>query len=460
MSQKKEYFVFVVSFIFLISYGVWAQGPKTSYYFNPATELSWASCYVYMDGGSQQKIQFMPLVNIKGAPCGTEKYSKDINVKGPIVFIGNGIYKKEVWDSYNKIDVSNKIVMFCHDFPDSINAQLEKEVSLEYRITEAVSRKASAVVLFSYKEEYPFLFYKDKNMENIPEIPIITITKNSAIDIFACAGRDAKEIFNKWKETGKPKSEKFISKMDLKIKGKFDKVVTPNFTFCFRKELIPEKEMKKIAEINEKSVIFLHDIFKPEQLSWKKTFTAYFRDFDSKLFYTHHWGRGLSCDAGVFIVHEGGIPNYGLAVHENTHTLININWGGTTSFMDEGIAKYAEAQAVDKDKNHLLTIQFLKEGELIPIKEMLTINIGSSEKTNVAYPASGSFTEFLIESYALKNLKEAFILERRRKEEKEKEDTWEKAFGKSIDELEKEWLYWLVKRYRVDEKYIHNFLKK
>jgi len=63
------------------------------------------------------------------------------------------------------------------------------------------------------------------------------------------------------------------------------------------------------------------------------------------------------------MVYLEDLLNYGLAVHENTHTLINSNWSNSsTSFLNEGIAKYTEALATDKDKNHLMTIEFLKNG--------------------------------------------------------------------------------------------------
>jgi hypothetical protein len=436
----------------LILSNAWAQGPKTSYYYNPATELSWAQCYLYQQGGSRQKIQFLPVINNSSrAPSGTNKYSKDIDVNGPIVFIGNGIVKENICDSYvgyrtdytyADIDVTGKIVMFCYDFPDSIMEQLKEDVPLTSCISEAASRKASAVILFSYKEEYPFL------MADIPDIPVISITRNSAINILASAGRDGESIFKEWEESGKPpKSEELISKIELKIQGHFDKVETENFMFRFRKALISEKEMEEIIQVNEKSVRFLLDCFKDEQLTWEKVFIVYFRDYDAKLFYTHHWGKGLACDVGIFIVHEGGVPNFGLAVHENTHQLIGSNWSGSTSFMIEGVAMYAEALATDKDKNHLKTVQFLKENKLFPLKEMLTFSIGMPGlETEVAYPASGSFVDFLIKSYGLKTFKSIY------RNERKEEDSWQTIFGKSLSDLEEEWLDWLAKQYKIDEK--------
>ena len=136
---------------------------------------------------------------------------------------------------------------------------------------------------------------------------------------------------------GSFESEEFISKLALRIEGKFNKIETDNFTFVFREELISEEEMKALIDVNEKSVNFILDLCKSEKLRWKKSFAAYFRDYDSKLFYVSHWGKGFSYEGGTFMVYDGKLPDYSLAAHENMHTLIRTNWGGSSSFMADSI---------------------------------------------------------------------------------------------------------------------------
>jgi hypothetical protein len=461
-------------FILFICCNIWAQGPRISYYYNPATELSFASCYIYQQGGSQQKIPFLPVISrsFQRAPLGIDNYNKDVNVEAPIVFIGNGIVKDNVWNSYmgrrfdytqGEINVAGKVVMFCYDFPDSIEAQLKEEIPLEARISEAASRKASAVIIFSYKTEYPFLYVSYKNEADIPDIPVIAITKDSAINILYSSGFDGKEVIKNWEESGNPLSGELITRLSLKIKGKFDRVETDNFLIRFRKEFISKDEIDQIAQINEESIKFLFNVFKEEKnLSWKKQLTVYFRDFDSKLFYTHHTGWGLASNEGVFNIFRKSERDFGLAAHENTHTLTYLNWSDdSTSFLNEGIAKYTEALATEKNKNHLAVIKYLKEKKLFPLEEMVHFNIGfPGLKTNVGYPASGSFAHFLIDGYGLTSFKKVFILEARTDKEKEQGNSWEKAYKKSLIELEKEWLYWLKKRYKIEETYIQNHLNK
>jgi hypothetical protein len=435
MRQKQLLLILVIIVPALL-----AQGPALSYLTDPDTKLSFASCYLYFDGGSRHRIPFLPVVNSKGAPCGTERYTKDVQLKAPIVFVGNGIVRQDVPDPYRGLDVEGKVVMFSYDFPDRVNAEVEKAVSMEERIQEAVKRGAAGVVLFSAREENPFPIYEEHDAERIPEIPIIAINKRSAALILASDYRKPDQLFKGWEFEGKFRPGVLISKLNLRLEGKFDMINTDNFTFAFQPGRIPREQAVELADVNEKSVVFLMELFRDTGARWKKTFTVYYRDYDAKVFYLHHWGSGMSGDAGVFMVYDGSAPDYGLAVHENAHTLIGQHWSGSTSFMTEGIGKYAEAMATDKSANHRRTLKELQEGKLFPLDEMATINIGSDPRTEIAYPAAGSFVQFLIDRYSLKTLKVVYEGEGQRSIGKTKEDPWIAAYGKPLSDLEREWL--------------------
>jgi len=455
--------ILLIFFGFLFVAQILAQGPLVSYYYQPATELDFAECHVYMEGGSKLRIPFMPVIsrNFQRAPLGTQNYRRDIDIQGQLVFIGSGVVLNEKRNDYQgrredysigEIDVTGKIVLFSIECTDSLIEKYDDKVSLEQRITEAETRGAKAAVLFTRKDDYPFLFVQYQEEEHIPSLPVITITRNSFEQIMASAGRNDESILEDWEKQGKiPKSEVLISKLVLNIEGRFDQVQNDHFLFCFRKKYIPRKQMNELVKINERSVKFIFDFFESvEKPEWDKRMNVYFRDYDSKLFYTHHWGRGLACQEGVFMVHQGEIPEFGLAVHENTHLYTYINWTDETcSFMGEGIAKHLEALAENKNQDHLAVMEFLKNQELFPLEELLIHQIGMSGlKTTVGYPATGSFVGFLIEQYGLKKFRQAFILEGRSWKEKNQKDTWQEVYDKSIFSLETEWLQWLVDHFQ------------
>jgi hypothetical protein len=410
--------------------GIFAQGPTLSYLAGPGTELPWAECNVHLQGGSKHKIPFLPVVNSRWAPAGTDKYTRDVRLDAQLVFVGDGVVR-DGFDPYRGLDVSGKIVLLSFDFPDTLHPGLEKEYPLDRRVGEAVSRQAAGIVVFSWTEEYPFPRYQD--MDAVPEIPIIAVNRRSAEVILESAGLDAERLFKAWKSEGKFQPSPLISRLMLRIDGTFGRVSSDNFDVYYEKPRIAAEKVSALVDVNERSVKFILDLFTADTPKWRKTATTYFRDYDSKLFFTHHWGSGASSDAGIFMVFDGAVPNFGLAVHENTHMLIGENWGGSTSFLNEGLGKYAEAMATDRDANDRVTAAFLKDSKLVPLERMLAMRIGSDPATEVAYPAAGSFVGFLIRTYSLARLKVVF-------QGANKPDIWRTAFGIPLVQLEKEWL--------------------
>lgn len=442
----------------ILPWEMYGQGPGKAYYYFPEVELSWASCNIFFDGGSQMKVPFLPVICFKIAPMGTDQYSRDIDVSAPVVFVGNGI-SGEDYDCYKDQDVKNKFVMFFYDFPDTVHAGLEG-TSLVERIEGAYEKDVAGIVLISWEDPNPFLVYEKPDIDSIPEIPVITVNMKTAQKILMSSRIKSDELLEKWKK-GEFNSKELICKMSLKIEGDFDRIETNDFEFCFRENYIPRDEMEEIIEVNQESVDFILELFNEAGFVWKKIFSCYFRDYDVKLFYTHHWGRGFSsARLGNFYVHDSKIPDYGLAVHENTHTLIYQNWGESESFFDEGIAKYAEAMAGDVDQNHKKVIQFLEERELAHLDEMLDFKIGSGDRpTRLGYPASGSFIHFLLESYGLSKLRNMYG---GNPEEKQKNIHYvlEDTFNKTPVQLEEDWLRWLQKKFGFDKQLITDHFRK
>ncbi len=442
--------VLLVTVIFTFCHPINAQGPRSEYFHNTITELSWASGNIYLEGGSQQKINFTPLISSNGSPYGTEKYSKNISLDGHIYFVGNGIVDDH-HNSYQNLEVEKKIVMFCYDFPDTINLKIETSSDLKRRISEALKFRVTGIVLFSYQRDAPFLAIRDTLLMIDNEVPIITINRITAENIFYSAGKNPEGIFDQWKSGNIPKSERLITKIRVEVKGKFEKIESEHFLIRFREENIPVSQMKTLIDTNNESVKFILNLFSELNPYWRKSFIAYFSDYDSKLFYTRHWGFGWSTDNGVFMVYNKELPGFGLAVHENTHTLFRSNWGGQSSFMNEGVAMHAEAMATGKDKNHLKTAEFLKENQLYRLSQMLDFDIGRDEaETEIGYPASGSFIQYIIETYGLEKFFDKWKVA----------EEWDQVYGLSVKDMERQWLEWLSRKYKVENEYVLKHFEK
>jgi hypothetical protein len=316
---------------------------------------------------------------------------------------------------------------------------------LESRIREAASRKAAAVIVFSTRQPEPWPMFRDDSGQPPPDIPAIVLRRNAASALLGASGFALTALLDKWQSGPVLSRPDLIIRIRFRIAGAFSRIDGQHFSMAFEPSIDPNA-INRLAIANEKSVGFLGPLFRNADARWRTSRVTYFRNFDSKLFYTHHLGRGLSSDAGVFSVFDATGADFGLAVHENTHTLLNDNWGGSTSFMSEGMARYAESQATDADRDHRLTASFIRGGRLFGLTEMIGIAIGSDQRTEVAYPASGSFVGYLVSTYGLPAIRDAYRLEAREAAAKAGQDSWSTAFKKPLTQLEADWLRWLGAR--------------
>jgi hypothetical protein len=467
--------VFVLVSTLLVAFSALeGQGPRVSHFFHPATEVPWAEGVVYQAGGSRQKVPFMPLVATGSyrAPLGTANLTRDVAVDGGLVFIGNGIVHGEDWNSYvgrredgslGAIDVSGKVVLFSHDAPDAAREEYGRAVPLSRRIGEAAARGAAAVVLFATSEDHPWFSLRFGAGVEPPDVPAIILSRQSVLDLFAASGVFDELVLERWAETrAPPESRELITSMRIRLDGVFETIETENFVFRYPRGAYGRDDMNRIAELNEESLRFLRRTLQvDEPLRWERLTTVSFTGFDSKLFYTSHTGRGLASQEGVFNVFAGGVPDYSLIVHENMHILGGLNWGSTTSFLNEGIAMHMEALATDRDRNHGRTAALLEAGSLFPLESMATFQIGMpGAKTDVGYPASGSFTGFLLERWGVGPFGEVFALEGRNLEEREADDSWPRVYDRDLKALEREWLAWLATEHALSDHAVHAHLAR
>lgn len=143
-------------------------------------------------------------------------------------------------------------------------------------------------------------------------------------------------------------------------------------------------------------------------------------------------GNGLAQPdrQAVFMVYSPSIKAVGN--HEFFHLFAWNLWGSSKEvFVSEGMAVYSD------DKWHSYNLhplaKFLKEkGKLVPLKQLL--QGFRKENDLVTYPQSGSFMKFLSEKYGKDKIRKIW---------KGGQRAFAKSYGKSLDELEKEWLAFL-----------------
>ncbi len=452
----KRWFVLL---LLLTTIAIWApsesmaQGPLPEYYYAPETELGFADCWIKFTEGSRSRIPFLTVVDRSlRAPLGIGDYEHDLQRQAPVVFIGDGIafdkekdfyYGRRLDYSVGTIDIAGKVVLLCLDCWTSG----DKIPPIGQRLAWAATHGAAAAAVFSVKREAPILAIETARYPEASGIPAVTISKRSALRLLASAGEDGVKLLDEWESIGSPPfSRELISRLELNLQGRFDTFTSPNFIYRFPPGALSSQQVEKMTTYSEQALAFISKLLPgSEEREWRPAMTTFFPDYDSKVFYTLHWGTGLSTDTGTFMVWGSAVPSYELIVHETAHLYNSTFWSlESSSFLHEGIAMYAQAQAVDPAQNHRRILSWMENGQLLPLAELVDHEIGMpGTKTDIGYPASGSFVGFLCESYNKEKVREAYILDGRSAEERSREDTWSIVFGKTLAELEHEWLQWI-----------------
>lgn len=176
-----------------------------------------------------------------------------------------------------------------------------------------------------------------------------------------------------------------------------------------------------------------------------------FGDKDTKAKYVLHIGEGWGFNRVMVEVYNDDIKLD--PFHEMSH-IVTGTLGTPPPLFDEGFAVYvAEAEGADAllwlgwpgQKVDDVTRQLKGEGRLIPLTDLIAVtNIGDSEeRAIVEYPESASFVKFLIKTYGTDAFRQIFS------RLKNSDDqvivvtnlvALEAITGKTLDELEAEWL--------------------
>ena len=408
-----------------------AQGPLADFYYQPELELSWASAHLTLEGGARLRIPFLPVVDGLNSPYGTANYARDVRVQAPLAFVPA---------APEGIDVTGRAVLMPMDRPKGVEAAAG-DLGLAARLHAMADLGAAAVVLFSFRQPHPFLLDEEGWLPSPSGLPVVTITREAARTVLASSTTRLDEVEMAWRQGSVPEPAEMISRLELQIHGRFERIETEHFVFRFQPGHFADNG--EIAEVNEDAVAFLLDLFAGQVGAWTRTTVTYFPDFDSKVFFTHHWGSGLGADHGIFLVQNETETSRGLVVHEQAHILIGSNWGWSTSFLAEGVATYAESMATDPGDPCRQVWRFHEAGELFSLGEMLGFQVGAHSGTSVAYPAGGCFIRFLVDAHSLETMRQVYELEARSPEEKARASTWRLVFDTDLAGMEREWLDWL-----------------
>lgn len=423
----------------LVGLGLWvwltpwpavAQGPSPAYFHDPSTEVPWASCESYQPGGSHQRVPFLPagVRHPDRAPAGTLGYTRDVTFDGPLVMVGDGLGE----DDEPTVDLAGAVVLM------RLGGRGELE-ALETRLSVLSRLGATAAVVFPLTDAAPFPAV-DSDL-----LPVVAVTRATVERMLAAHSPIAGSLLEDWSASRVPPPPEAMNlRLRCTYEGAFEALETSRFVVRYRETALSADQVEELARVNEDSVDLLLTTFPGHDLEWSKHVTTFFRGFDTKVFYTHHWGFGLATANRSYLVYQGA-PDPGLVTHENAHVLFDRSWGETSSFVSEGIGRHAEAVATDAELNHRETLANLHAGRLFPLARMVDFEIGMpGAETDIGYPAAGSFVAYLLERRGLAAFRQIWTAQAGAEERAV--SGWRTVYGEDLDELERSWHEWLGSR--------------
>ena len=143
--------------------------------------------------------------------------------------------------------------------------------------------------------------------------------------------------------------------------------------------------------------------------------------------------------AKKFAVH--GIYNKKIKIvgkHEIVHLLTN-KWGKPPELLRQGLAEAME-KGWHKIDHHQWARNFYKNKKLIPLNILLDDKKFWQLDDLMTYPESGSFIKYLINFYGLELFKKLYKNFKYNLPHKQKMFVIKKIIGKSLEELEKDWI--------------------
>ena len=431
-------YTLIVLFLLFGSTNATGQGPSPSYFHDLGSQIPWAECVAYQPGGSSQKIPFIPAIVTAPvrAPAGTLGYSRDVRFDSHLVFIGEGPAEAGS-DTESVPDVDGSVAL--------MTLQSTSSASLEERVMTLARRGAVAVAVFPKDRRvfYPVLKPElKKDFEDL--VPVIGLSHDTARRLFAAHSPLGEEDLQRWIDGGEaPRLERIVPRLRCFFEGRFRRLESPKIVLLSRQSAMDEAEAAELLRVNERSVAFLLNLFDGSGVTWARTPTVYFRGHDAKVFYTLHWGAGLANATGSYLLYSEQ-PDFGLVVHEHTHSLFDRSWGETVSFLSEGLAMYAQAQATDPMLCNRRTRELREKGVSVPLEALLEHEIGTPGKaTDFGYPAAGSFVEFLLQQGGLPKFEELY----RKAQPGPDVDLGGlllELYGATPSDLEAAWISWLA----------------
>ncbi|KUK66664.1 MAG: Uncharacterized protein XD85_0077 [Parcubacteria bacterium 34_609] len=239
------------------------------------------------------------------------------------------------------------------------------------------------------------------------------------------------------------------------LNGGLAKEEAPHYSFYFQKKSLTEKDIKNIIDIKEghyKKILNWLDLSNNRKIDYylypslKEKITLMGDDSPGNAIWEELEIENGKSDTKKFEIHV--VYNEKckfIGEHEDAH-LLSLPWGLSIYLFCEGLSQYMEDNFMGEDL-HTVAKKLLQEDKLYSLEWLSVNNNWENVEPVIIYPQVGSFSKFIIEKYGKDKFRELYQGTSRHFKTSKNLSEIEKIYNKKIDQLESEWIDFLLSRF-------------
>jgi len=446
------------------------QAPPNEFYHSPQIVLPYAHILLTLPDGSHHSIPFTPIV-VNNAPIGIDNYTKDIDIRGRLVFAGNGItVPDKKYNAYGTHNFHGHIPLIIYNVPENFQQRYGEKSDLHIRAYEAAQRGAVAMIVFGIAGNpgwnAPFVALP----ETTPpiSIPVVMISYNSGISLFEQSG-----IFidfsghrnNPILEKLEPIEMPIIAR--ISIKGQFSRIESTHYKIRYLPGILTDTRMRKFISNRERALSFIKDILLLQEIDMSQENFTYFPDFASLGFYTNQKTEHTT-EWSIFSVlsphpEQEYKTTYHYLVRELTPRVVRKSWGESIPFVETGLSFMLEQITQNNNDFNIdkTAAEMFKNKRLVPFVETFKSDI----ELELFAPDSigcaiGSFYKYLWAAYSQARLKKLYTELPQKEDRLQRINLFEEIYFRDFRSLEREWAEMLAMIYKIPSKEIDYYLEQ
>jgi len=447
-----------------------AQSPPDEYFYSENAILPYAHLLLTMPDGSHSSIPFTPVI-IGSAPAGIENYSKDIDIRGRLVFAGNGIVAPDKeFNAYGAYNLRGQIPLIVYNIPRDFQQRYGEKSDLHIRVHEAVQRGAPAVIIFGVPGNTgwnnPFIVLPET--EPPVTVPVIAVSHDAGISILESAGirMDLSGYrSNVILEEFDPIEMPVIARLSLK--GQFRQARTDHFSVRYLPGILSNAVITPFLIDLEHALTYIHLYLIKQEITPTVVLNTFFPDYTSLKYYTNSEAEFRS-DESIYRVfpldRQQHYPaNYYRMVHEITQEVIHRAWGPSLEGFEAALAMMiANNSAQNYDYNiDNIAASVINSDTFTPLIDILHSSLeanAAGADTLIAF--ASSFFQFLRASSSDERFRNLYTGITEKVDRRDRINFIKEIYFKDLKSLENEWVEKLAFTHGISMNKVDAYLEK